>query len=95
LGLEAGNQLIGVIIATHDGRKGWINRLAIDPEYRRKGYAKRLIEAAEDSLKAQGISVIAALIKSDNRASKDLFCQAGYQYHHDVHYFSKRDSTEA
>ena len=36
IGLEEADRLIGVVIATHDTRKGWINRLAIDPDYRRR-----------------------------------------------------------
>jgi GNAT superfamily N-acetyltransferase len=33
---EAG-ELVGVVLTTHDGRKGWINRLAVHPDYRRQG----------------------------------------------------------
>ena len=95
LGLEHNDQLIGVVVATHDGRKGWINRLAIDPGYRRKGYAKRLIGAAEKALAADGITVIAALIEQENVTSLTLFQQAGYQLHEGVCYLSKRDSAEA
>lgn len=35
IGLEDDRKLIGVVVATNDTRKGWINRLAIDPEDRR------------------------------------------------------------
>ncbi|MBI5566167.1 MAG: GNAT family N-acetyltransferase, partial [Chloroflexi bacterium] len=31
IGLEDGEKLIGVVVATNDTRKGWINRIAIDP----------------------------------------------------------------
>ena len=50
IGLEEDGQLIGVVIVTNDTRKGWINRLAIDPAYRRKGYGEQLVHAAEDAL---------------------------------------------
>ena len=30
---EIEKQIIGSIIISHDGRKGWINRVAISPEY--------------------------------------------------------------
>ncbi|HML20002.1 MAG TPA: GNAT family N-acetyltransferase [Aggregatilinea sp.] len=91
IGLEQGGRLIGVVLATHDGRKGWINRLAVDPAVRRKGAGRRLIEEAECLLKAQGMSVIAALIEGSNGASLALFEQAGYETHPDIHYVSKRD----
>jgi ribosomal protein S18 acetylase RimI-like enzyme len=95
LGLLTDGQLVGVVVATHDGRKGWINRLAIDPRHRRRGHAKQLIEAAEQLLRAQGIHVIAALIKHENAASLALFQHAGYHLHDDINYLSKRDSNEA
>jgi ribosomal protein S18 acetylase RimI-like enzyme len=95
LGILKDNQLIGAVIATHDGRKGWINRLAIDPKHRRKGLATQLVAAAEETLKAQGIRVIAALIEQENEASLALFQQIGYRLHDDICYLSKRDSAEA
>src|SRR5213078_1926497 len=35
LGAFDGGRLVGVVLGTHDGRKGWINRLAVHPDYRR------------------------------------------------------------
>src|SRR5574341_864908 len=55
IGLEEGGKLIGVVIATHDTRKGWINRLAIDPEYQRRGYGEQLAHAAEEALREIGM----------------------------------------
>jgi len=95
LGLEESGKLIGCVVATHDTRKGWINRLAIDPAHRRKGHARRLIRAAEEVLREQGMSVLAALIEDWNDASLELFKQAGYHVDSDVIYVSKRDSAEA
>jgi ribosomal protein S18 acetylase RimI-like enzyme len=95
LGLEKEGELIGVVVATHDGRKGWINRLAVDPDHRRLGYAKQLIAAAEQVIRDQGIHVIAALIERENDASLELFQRAGYDSADQICYLSKRDSNEA
>ncbi len=48
---------IGAILVTHDGRKGWINRVAVLPEYRHQGIARRLVEAGEKWLDEQGIYI--------------------------------------
>jgi len=95
LGLEVGATLVGVVLATQDGRKGWINRLAVLPEYRRRGYAARLVAEAERVLRAQGMTVIAALIEPQNDASLALFRELGYPETTGMHYVSKRDSGEA
>ena len=92
IGMKDGEQLVGVVLATHDGRKGWINRLAVRPEYRRRGIARRLIAEAEGALREQGMQIIAALVEDGNKASLALFEQAGYSDYHDIHYMTKRES---
>ncbi len=96
LGLEVDGRLVGAVVATHDSRKGWINRLTVDPAHRRRGYAARLIAAAEDVLRAAGITVIAALIEGGNDPSLALFRREGYvEIDSGMHYVSKRDSADA
>ncbi|MBN1179257.1 MAG: GNAT family N-acetyltransferase [Anaerolineae bacterium] len=92
LGLEVEGRLVGAVVTTHDSRKGWINRLAVDPAARRHGYGSQLLKAAEEALHAQGMLIIAALIESDNPASLELFEKAGYlEIDAGMHYVSKRD----
>ena len=96
LGLELDGQLVGAVVATHDSRKGWINRLAIDPDFRRQGYGLKLLGAAEETLRAQGMRVIAALVESDNPSSLALFEKAGYtEIDRGIHYLSKRENAAA
>ena len=95
LGLEVDGRLVGAVVATHDSRKGWINRLAVDPGFRRRGYGLRLIQAAEEWLREQGMQIIAALVESDNPASFALFRKAGYvEIDPGIHYLTKRESEE-
>ena len=91
LGVEDDGRLIAVVLATHDGRKGWINRLAVDPERRGEGYGTLLIREAERVLREQGMGIIAALIENWNDTSLELFQREGYSLHADILYLSKRD----
>jgi len=95
IGLEEDDRLIGVVIVTNDTRKGWINRLAIDPDYRRKGYGEQLVHASEDVLHEAGIHLIAAFIEEGNLASLSLFEKLGYATHQHLYYVSKRDTADA
>lgn len=79
LGAFDGPRLVGTVLATHDTRKGWINRLAVLPEYRHRGIARRLVRAAERGLRVRGMEIFAALIEGDNVASRALFSQLGYE----------------
>lgn len=95
IGLRDGSHLIAVAVLTHDGRKGWINRLAVDPAYRRRGLASRLVAEAERWFTQElGLEIWAALIEGDNEPSLQLFDALGYQ-RHNVVYVSKRTRPEA
>ena len=88
-------KLVGVVIGSYDGRmKGWINRLAIDPEYRRKGIAQQLTEAIEKALEKYGTTIFCALIESPNKESFKLFKKMGYTVNRDVFYVTKRQSED-
>lgn len=83
-------KLIGVVIGTYDGRKGWINRLAIDPDYRGRRLAARLIEAVEEKLAELGAQVIGLLIEDENVPSMAAFKHCGYECWSDFVYFRKK-----
>jgi ribosomal protein S18 acetylase RimI-like enzyme len=87
---EYRNRIIGSVLATHDGRKGWINRLAVDIPWRKQGLARRLIRSAEEFLHKQKIMIIACLIEDFNLPSLELFKQCGYREFKGVHYLTKR-----
>jgi len=94
LGAFEDDRLIGAIILSCDMRKGWINRLAVDPKYRRRRIARALIAESEGILRKHGIRIFCALIEDYNSASKELFRECGYVEHRDITYFSKRDNSE-
>lgn len=93
IGLRHGPTLVAVAIATHDSRKGWINRLAVLPAYRHRGLALRLIRLCEEYFQSQGIDIWAALIEDWNTASLALFRQAGYDLAADITYASRRTNA--
>lgn len=94
IGLRDGDRLVAVVIATHDGRKGWINRLAVDPAYRRQGLALRLIRLSEEQFQLLGIEIWAALIEDWNEASLALFRRAGYALADNITYASRRTRSD-
>jgi predicted GNAT family acetyltransferase len=87
---EKNGRIIGSAFGTHDGRKGWINRVAVMPGYRRKGVARELVEAVEHRLVEYGIEIIACLIEGWNKTSLAAFKRMGYVDFPDIHYLTKR-----
>ena len=87
---ESPGGVVGVLLGSHDFRKGWINRIAVDPDHRRHGVASRLMDACEGAFQALGIDIYAALVEINNEPSARLFERAGYRRDIPVHYFHKR-----
>jgi len=94
LGLFDCDRLLGAGIANWDGRRGWINRLAVHPDFRGLGLAGRLLEPLEEFLRKQGALVICALIEEENEPSMTCFEKAGFVCSPEVKYFSKRSSED-
>ena len=91
---EAGSRAVGVVLGTHDGRKGWVNRLAVVPDHRRSGLGRRLVRDVEVWLETQGIEICASLIESANEESVAFFAHMDYVHDAEIEYFSKRRSPE-
>ncbi len=87
---ESQHEIIGTAFGSHDGRKGWINRLAVNPDYQRQGIARALIQTVEDRLESLGILIIATLIEEDNDHSKAVAESLGFKRMETIHYYSKR-----
>jgi len=86
---ESNGHIVGTVFGSHDGRKGWINRLAVDPRYRRCGLAQQLIARAEEALSREGLIIVAALVEAPNEPSLRLFRKLGYEERKDIIYFRK------
>jgi GNAT superfamily N-acetyltransferase len=93
-GLFRDGELLGSVLVSHDGRKGWINRLAVAPSERRQGLGRRLIAAAEEWLAAQGLEIYACLVEGWNKGSQDTFIACGYSIYPGVVNLTKRKSPE-
>jgi len=94
LGAFEGRTLVGTVVGSYDGRKGWINRLAVDPDHRWQGIGQLLIARIEKSLKKKGARIISALVKESNLKSISLFEKLGYVTDRGILYLSKRESED-
>lgn len=84
-----GETLVGVIMAGHDGRRGFIHHTAVSPEYRRRGIAKQLVEAALNALKGLGINKVALLVFERNKEGNEFWEKIGFTARDDIVYRNK------
>lgn len=89
MGAFVRDALVGVVLGTDEGRKGWINRLAVRPDHRRRGIARKLVEACEAEFARRGAGLVCALVEDYNRDSMALMGEAGFVRRDDIHYLRK------
>jgi ribosomal protein S18 acetylase RimI-like enzyme len=83
-------KMVGVVLGSHDGRRGWINRLAVMPGHQKMGVGGMLVAELERRLAKLGLLLVAVQVDVGNRRSQRFFRGLGFRLHDDVHYLSKR-----
>ena len=80
---EIDGRLAGTVIGGWDGWRGNIYRLAVAPEYRRRGIASALMREVDAALAAMGARRITALVERDHPWAVGFWNaleRAGYRY---------------
>ncbi len=73
-----GTGLIATVMAGYDGHRGWINYLAVKPEFQKQGLGRRLMEEAEARLIAAGCPKVNLQVRSSNTAAAAFYERIGY-----------------
>lgn len=72
------NQLIATVMGGYDGHRGWVNYLAVHPNFQRNGVATALVQQLEKRLIALGCPKLQLLIRKDNIDVQSFYEQLGY-----------------
>ena len=86
---EADNRIVGVIIVGNDGRRGYIYHTAVNPQYRKQGIAKSLVETAMTALQNNGINKVALVVFDRNEIGNDFWEKMGFTVRDDLIYRNK------
>lgn len=74
-----GSTLIGVSLCGHDGRRGHIYHLAVDPKHRGLGLGKRLVRECFDRLREALIQRAIILVANDNSRGREFWLRSGWE----------------
>ena len=75
---ELDGQVIASCMAGYEGHRGWINYLAVHPEYQRHGLARAIMQHAESLLHAAGCAKINLQVRSTNAAVIAFYERLGF-----------------
>jgi ribosomal protein S18 acetylase RimI-like enzyme len=76
---ELGGVPVGSLIATWDGWRGSLYRLAVSPKHRRKGLATMLLREGERRLRERGAVRLTAIVADDEAGAMAFWQAAGYE----------------
>jgi ribosomal protein S18 acetylase RimI-like enzyme len=74
-----GPAIVGVALCGHDGRRGHIYHLAVDPAYQGRGLGKRLLDECLDGLRRARIQRVIILVAVDNQRGAAFWKRCGWE----------------
>ena len=86
---EVEESIVGVIMTGSDGRRGYIYHTVVNPQYRKQGIAKSLVDSAMTALKKIGINKVALVVFERNENGNDFWEKLGFTARDDLIYRDK------
>jgi N-acetylglutamate synthase len=85
---EVEGELVGTIMAGHDGKRGYLQHLSVADSHRRLGIATRLVSLCLEALKNEGIQKAHLMILPENEAAQTFWASQGWAYRSDILLYS-------
>jgi ribosomal protein S18 acetylase RimI-like enzyme len=74
-----GSVTVGVALCGHDGRRGHIYHLAVDPAYQGRGLGKRLLDECLEGLRRTGVKRAIIMVADDNPRGRGFWRRCGWE----------------
>jgi ribosomal protein S18 acetylase RimI-like enzyme len=88
----------GALVATamvgHDGHRGWVYYVAVDPDRQGKDFGRAIMAAAEDWLRARDVTKVMLMVRPDNVSVRAFYDRLGYDVQERVIYAKWLDGRE-
>jgi ribosomal protein S18 acetylase RimI-like enzyme len=85
---EVDGRVVASLMAGHDGRRGYIQHLAVDPEQRNQGIAGRLLELCLQTLLTQGVVKSHVHVYNGNQLGRDFWSRRGWIHRDEIEMYS-------
>jgi ribosomal protein S18 acetylase RimI-like enzyme len=78
IGLLA-DKVVGSIMVGYEGHRGWINYLAVTPEFQGRGYGRQLVQRGIDELSKIGCTKVNLQVRDTNKTAIDFYKHLGFK----------------
>lgn len=86
---EETGEIVGAILAGHDGRRGYIYHAAVSMKFRKRGIGTKLVGSVMESLEKEGIHKAALVVFSSNENGNIFWEKNGFIERTDLVYRNK------
>jgi len=83
---EDDNQIVGVIIAGQDGRRGYLYHTAVHQDYRYRGIGVGLVTSVLDEMKKMEVTKVGLFIFQNNDIGNNFWEKMGFNVREDLYY---------
>ena len=80
-------KVVGTILCGHDGRRGCMYHVCVDPDYRRRGIGKEMVVFAMNRLREEKISKVSLIAFTQNDIGNAFWRQIGWTKREDLNYY--------
>lgn len=88
-------QLVGTILAGHDGRRGYLHHLCVHTDHRRQGIGQQLVGAALQALAQAGLDKAHAFLFTENQLGRKFWDSIGWTWREDIGVVSRQTGGPA
>lgn len=71
-------KVIASVMGGYEGHRGWINYLAVKPDYQGQGYGQAIMQAVEGRIRAKGCPKINLQVRTTNESVIRFYASLGY-----------------
>jgi ribosomal protein S18 acetylase RimI-like enzyme len=89
-----GARIVASAMVGHDGHRGWVYYVAVDPDHRQHGFGRAIMRAAEDWLRQQGIQKLQLMVRPENTRVQAFYESIGYDEQERIIYAKWLDGRE-
>ncbi len=79
--------VVGTILCGHDGRRGCLYHVCVDPAYRLQGIGKAMVIYAMEALKKEQISKVSLIAFTENDIGNVFWKDIGWTRREDLNYY--------
>ena len=84
---EEDGKVVGAIFCGHDGRRGCMYHVCVEPDYRLKGIGKSMVVFAMEALKKEKINKVSLIAFTQNDIGNAFWKEIGWTKREDLNYY--------